>query len=131
MRRLHLIVSILTLMAFVITGQIMRLHAPPLHDLTADLRLLYRSRHIYILASGLVNLILGLYFQRNRPGWPTVVQTIGSMLVLVAPVLLIVAFATEPGRGFSADLHWGAAGVQVLFAGCVLHGAARAGARYK
>jgi len=36
-------------------------HAPPLGALNDATRLLYRSRQLYILAGGLVNLMLGLY----------------------------------------------------------------------
>src|SRR5438067_1680404 len=49
MRKLHLTIGVLTLIAFVITGQIIRHHTPPMRTLSDGVRLMYRSRHIYIL----------------------------------------------------------------------------------
>jgi hypothetical protein len=61
MRRLHLRVGVFAVVAFLITGQFIRHHIPPMVALSDSVRLMFRSRHIYILAAGLVNLILGVY----------------------------------------------------------------------
>ncbi len=127
MRRLHLIVGVAAVVAFLITGQLMRHHAPPMTALSDTVRLLHRSRHIYILAGGLLNLMLGLYWQQRPRGWRRPVQTAGSALLMVAPVLLVVAFAVEPDRGLHEDTLWSHAGLYGLFAGSMLHGAAGAG----
>jgi hypothetical protein len=42
--------------------------------LSDSARLMFRSRHIYILAAGLVNLVLGVYFERQARGWRRVVK---------------------------------------------------------
>src|SRR5207237_9752316 len=60
-------------------------------------RMMSRSRHIYILLAGLVNLAVGTYFVRRAGGWRRTLQTLGSILVLAAPLLLLAAFFTEPG----------------------------------
>ena len=119
--------GVLTLLAFVVTGQLMRHHNPPMASLSVSTRLLYRSRHIYILASGLVNLMLGMYMRRRPARWRAVVQWFGSVPVLVSPALRTVAFTVEPTRGFQADMPWSAAGLYALFGGCMVHfvGAAR------
>jgi hypothetical protein len=127
MRRLHLVLGILTLLAFLTTGQIMRLHQPPLSTLTDATRLLYRSRHIYILGAGLVNLMLGLYLQPAFPGWRRITQTVGSALVLLAPVLLVLGFATEPRTGLPLEQGWASAGLYSLFGGSLLHAVAHIG----
>ncbi len=120
MRKIHLWVGLLTVLAFIGTGQYMAHHQPPVVELSNDMRLMLRSRHIYILGSGLVNLMLGLYLVRE-PGWRGMVQSIGSGLVAVAPVLLVLAFATEPEQGFRANLPRSAFGMFALFGGCMLH----------
>jgi peptidoglycan/LPS O-acetylase OafA/YrhL len=82
MRRLHLAVGIFSVAAFLITGQFMRHHTPPMTALSDSSRLMFRSRHIYILGAGLVNLALGLYLQRHSAGWRRVIQAAGSTLVI-------------------------------------------------
>jgi hypothetical protein len=126
MRRLHLAVGIAAVLAFLITGQLMR-HHTPMTALSDSVRLMYRSRHIYILAGGLVNLMLGLYLHRRQQGWQRAVQSTGSALLLAAPALLVVAFAVEPGRGFHEETAWSRAGLYTLFGGSMAHLAASGG----
>ncbi len=121
MRRLHLAVAIITVIGFLITGQFMRHHTPPMAALTAAGRLMYRSRHIYILSAGLVNLMLGVYFQPRAKGWRRGVQTAGSALLMAAPVLLMLAFKIETGQGFYEAGWWSHAGLYALFGGSMLH----------
>ena len=65
MKRLHLIIGLTVVVIFLLTGQYMEyVHNRLLLDGT---RMLYRSRHIYLLLAGLLNLILGIYFVRHRP----------------------------------------------------------------
>jgi len=47
MRRIHLILGLLGVIAFLLTGQFMRHHSPPMQLLTPELRMMYVSRHIY------------------------------------------------------------------------------------
>jgi peptidoglycan/LPS O-acetylase OafA/YrhL len=116
-----MIVGVAAVAAFLITGQLMRHHTPPMSTLTDSVRLIYRSRHIYILAGGLVNLMLGLYWRRQSRGWRRPVQTAGSALLLLAPALLVVAFAVEPAGGFHEETPWSHAGLYALFAGSMAH----------
>ena len=127
MRRIHLAVGILTIMAFLATGQFMRMHAPPMEDLEDGLRMMYRSRHIYLLGSGLLNLLLGVYLRARAAGWRSGLQVAGSVLILTAPFLLVLAFFNEPGRGLSADLWQSRFGLFALFGGCLLHAIAGIG----
>ena len=127
MRRIHLAVGTLAVIAFLVTGQFMRMHKPPMAALEDGLRMMYRSRHIYLLGSGLVNLMLGLYLRARASGWRKSTQMAGSVLLLAAPFLLLTAFINEPGRGVRADLWQGAFGLFVLFAGSMLHALAAIG----
>ena len=99
----------------------MRHHQPPLATLSDATRLMYRSRHIYILASGLVNLMLGLYLPQRPEGWRGIVRNVGSGLLLISPVLLILAFVIEPERGFRPEMWCSVAGLYALFGGGMAH----------
>jgi hypothetical protein len=59
-------------------------------------RLLFRSRHIYLLFAALLNVALGTYFEIAPHGWRRWVQFVASTAILVAPPLLVVAFLVEP-----------------------------------
>jgi hypothetical protein len=123
MRRLHLVVGIITVTAFLLSGQLMDHHAPPLSELGDSTRLLYRSRHLYILAGGLVNLMIGLYLQRPSSRWRAATQTVGSTMLLVSPVLQTVGFLVEPQAGFKEQMWWSSGGLYLLFGGCMAHAA--------
>lgn len=120
MRRIHLVWGILALMAFAVSGQVMLRHAPPMSLLGDDVRLMYRSRHIYLLGSGIANVLLGLYVVPLRNLWRRGIQFAGSLLLLAAPVLLGVAFVAETGHGLDRTWRSGL-GLQAMVAGTLLH----------
>jgi hypothetical protein len=128
MKKLHLIVGVLTLIMFIITGQYLSRAYPNMVGVDDGLRMLLRSRHLYIMLAGAVNAALGLYLSRQARGWRLVVQRLGSALLLVAPVLLIVAFFTEAPRG-NMNAKLAPFGLYSVFGGIVLHliSGARAG----
>ena len=120
MRRIHLIWGILALLAFAVTGQVMLRHVPPMNLLSDDVRLIYRSRHIYLLGSGIANVLLGLYVVARRNLWQRGTQYAGSLLLLAARVLLGMAFVVETGHGL--DRTWRSAyGLYALVGGTLLH----------
>jgi hypothetical protein len=120
-RRAHLIVVVLGVIAFVITGQVMARHVPDVHTLSAEVRLMYVSRHIYLLGAALVNLVLGLYLQLNPRGWRRMLQQIGSVLIFLSVVSLLMAFTAEPSLGIAGRSWRSFFGVIALFAGVVAH----------
>lgn len=120
MKRLHLWFGALILFVFLLSGQYMdyldvRSGA---HGETA--RVMYRSRHIYLLLAGLVNLGLGAYFVRRERGWRRSLQSLGSALVLLAPALMLAAFFAEPGEP-GLKRHFTLPAVVILSAGTMLH----------
>lgn len=121
MRRAHFIVGVLGVIAFVITGQVMARHVPNVHTLSAEVRMMYVSRHIYLLGAALVNLVLGLYLQVQAPGWRRIMQQIGSLLILLAAVSLLLAFAAEPSLGMEGRSWRSFFGLIALFAGVMTH----------
>jgi hypothetical protein len=96
MRRLHLAVGLIALAAFLATGFYMRLGYNSLRGLDDSTRLLFRSSHIYLLFTALLNLVLGLYAEPARLGWRAWLRQAGSALVLMAPLLCAMAFFREP-----------------------------------
>ena len=82
LRTAHLAIGAVTIGAFLVTGMVMYAHEPPLSTLDWGDRLLFRSRHVYILCAGLVNLSLGLrYALPVGAAWRAAAMT-GSVLAL-------------------------------------------------
>jgi hypothetical protein len=95
MRRVHLILGILLFVVFLTTGQFMRANFPDKDLIPQELRLLMRSRHIYILYCGFLHILLGVYLQVRAEQWRKFVQYAGSSLLIISAVLLVWAFIAE------------------------------------
>ena len=121
MRRIHLIIGLLGVVAFLLTGQIMGHHDPSMHSLSAEVRMMYVSRHIYLLGASLVNLVLGLYFQLHPAGWRRSLQYIGSLLIALSAVSLLLAFIGEPALGLAGRSWRSYFALIALFAGAMTH----------
>lgn len=91
----HLIFGILLFVVFLITGKFMRVDFPDKEIIPPDLRLLMRSRHIYILLSSLIHIVLGVYLQIYAQVWRKVLQILGSVLLISGSVLFVWAFIYE------------------------------------
>jgi hypothetical protein len=89
-------VVIVALLAFLLTGQYMDFHEPKMDVLDAGMRMMFRSRHIYILFAGLLNLAVGAYFVTRDAGWRRGAQRVGSALIILGALLSLVAFVYEP-----------------------------------
>jgi hypothetical protein len=97
MKRFHLVLGIVLVIVFLLTGQYMEyVHNRTSPDTT---RLLYRSRHIYLLFNAMINISLGLYVLYCPAGWRRLLQVAGSILIMLAPVLLLAGFLYEAPRG--------------------------------
>lgn len=80
---------------FLTTGQFMRANFPDKDIIPQELRLLMRSRHIYILYCAFLHILLGVYLQVRPIGWRKLVQYAGSAVLIIAGVLLVWAFIAE------------------------------------
>ena len=120
MKRLHLVVGIATLIVFVLTGLYLRRVYPGMVGIGDGMRMMLRSRHLYILMAGALNAGLGLYLINRTSGWQRVTQTIGSVLILIAPILLIAAFFTEPQHPV-AEAKIASLGLFATFGGIAFH----------
>ncbi len=116
--RLHRIVGIAGVLAFLVSGLYMHYGLGHLRALDDATRLLYRSRHIYLLLTSLVNLAFGL--AASGAGRPRASGRIGSWLMISAPPLAIAAFLTEPHLEDLAKPIT-QIGMIAVFAGTLLH----------
>lgn len=128
MRRVHLLVGLLSLVAFLITGFLMSLHVPALSECDPELRLLYRSRHVYLMFAGVANVLLGLYLD-DSPSRGRFLRGAASVLLLLAPALALFAFARDSKAGSLASARLGSLPVFAVFGGTALFVLAEAIAR--
>ena len=96
MKRFHQLFGISVVIVFLLTGQYMDIYLGHLEGMPDGPRMLYRSRHIYILLAGLLNIGIGAYFTRHFERWRRVLQSLGSGLIVIATSLFIAAFFYEP-----------------------------------
>ena len=120
MKKFHAIFGLVVVIIFLLTGQYMDRYLHHLHGMPDGPRMLYRTRHIFILLAGLLNIGIGTYFTSQTTKIRRLMQGLGSVLIVIATVLFAVAFFYEPKL---TDLktplsHWG---MYSIFAGTFLH----------
>lgn len=98
LRRWHLVAGCAFVGVFIATGLYMRLTWPTPESWYPPARPLFRSAHIFILLSALVNGALGLYLA-PLPGRPAWLQSAGSLAVLASPALYTASFVLESAVG--------------------------------
>lgn len=119
MKLLHILVGLLTVLVFLATGMYMQSHFPAIHEANEVIRYQFRANHIYVLLSGLINLLAALKSGALFTGWRLVTARVASIFLLLAPAVLIYAFYTEPAQA-SADRPLTFYGVVLLLAGVLL-----------
>ena len=120
MKRFHLIFGILVIVIFLLTGQYMDKYLQHLAGMPDGPRMLYRTRHIYILLSGLLNLGIGTYFSYGVTRWRRVLQFLGSGLIVAATALFIAGFFSEPKLA-GLETPWSGQGIYLIAYGTLLH----------
>jgi hypothetical protein len=111
--RAHWLVGTIALIAFLISGLYMLrvVHASHLDDIT---RLVFRSRHLFLLVSAVANLALSNALPSHR------VQRAASIAVLSSPGLLLAAFFIDPSNGIHSSTVFRLAMYALFFAGALL-----------
>ena len=120
LRIAHIVLGMVGLIAFVLTGQYMDQMLAHLRHMPDGPRLLYRSAHIYFLWSSLLNLVLGCHVRfSGRPAlrW---LQGGASLAVLAGPPLLLYSFFMESVFTNLARPHARLA-IYLAFGGVLLH----------
>ena len=83
----HLIFGLVMFVVFVTTGKFMRVDFPDKDAIPQELRILMRSRHIYILFSALIHLSIATYYQVRTQTAAKILQYAGSFFLTAASVL--------------------------------------------
>ena len=120
LKSLHLAVGIVGIVAFVLTGQYLAIFLHGLNDMADGPRLLYRTSHLYLMWSSLLNLLVGCYFMPAAKSATRKVQAIASVMLLVGPVLMLVGFFTE-WKMTGLDRPFTGWGNYLALAGAILH----------
>jgi hypothetical protein len=119
-RTLHRAVGMATVLVFFATGLFLRYLRPPMTTYDDATRLLFRSGHIYLLFSGLVNLALGLHLASLRRPAARRLAFAGSVLLVIAPIFLLAGFFLEPA-GLGMARPFSHIGIYATFGGVLLH----------
>ena len=120
LRKSHLIVGLILLVIFPLTGAYLRYRIPHLMQDSDRFRFSMRGNHVYILLSGLIHLSLGAYLQRIQVNWLGKLQTTGSILLTFSSTIVLAAFFLEPKSGI--DRPYTSFAMFTALAGMLLHG---------
>jgi hypothetical protein len=120
MKKAHLIFGVCVIVGFLLTGQYMDKFYNHMVGIADGPRLLYRTRHIFILLSGLLNLGIGAYFTSRTGPLPRTLQLLGSLLIFTSSILFFIAFFYEPhlAQLRTPLSHWG---TYTIATGTVFH----------
>jgi len=121
LKHFHFVFGIAAVIAFLLTGQYMAIYQGHLEGMADMPRMLFRSRHIYILLGGLLNVMLGTYLVRQPGGWRRPLQCVGSVLTVIATCLLVAAFIYEPRLRQIERTAFSFYGIILVAVGTVLH----------
>ena len=112
----HLTIGIVGIIVFLATGIYMFVNFPELYGDNQAIRYMYRANHIYILLASLINLCCGIYMPPSKSGWRKRLARFGSLLIMIAPIILCVAFFYEAPLGIS-ERYVTALGIYALLLG--------------
>jgi hypothetical protein len=109
MKRFHLAIGIVAFVVFCVTGRLMRIDFPDKELIGADMRLLMRSRHIYILFSSLIHLGLGIYAELRPTQLQRMIQIAASAVLTISTAILCWAWYVETyqTQHFTDVSRWG------------------------
>lgn len=120
LKPLHLLVGLFGLIAFVLTGQYMAMFLNGLAEMSDGPRLLYRTSHLYLMWSSLVNLLVGFYFVAAANKSARIGQIVASIMLLAGPPLILTGFFVESPANDLERVFCGWANYLAL-AGVLLH----------
>lgn len=96
MGRIHVITGLLTLGAFFLSGLYM-MQPLNLPEQTMDVqRMMYRASHIYLLFIGCLNIVVGVYIEKESESARRYLQRLSSLNLIAAQPVFIAAFLLEP-----------------------------------
>lgn len=119
MRTFLLTAGIAGMLTFLATGAYMRISEPGMDERPPETRMLYRSRHIYLLLASSVCLVAGIHYRAAVGSLRFGLQSFGLLLCAAAIGLLFAAFVIEP-QGTVEEVNFGRLGAFAVFGGTVL-----------
>jgi len=118
MRALHLGIGILVLIIFLFSGYYMLEFVP---ELPNGERMAWRANHIYLMMISVAHLLLGAYYSPSEKQLPRAMQTGGSLLMLAAAALSVLAFFFDTATTDLDARVYSYFSAVTLFAGTLLH----------
>lgn len=104
MRLLHLGFGLVLFVLFLHTGRHLSATIPEVIRRDERVRFIKRANHIYIMGTALVHVALGLYLRRRPHRLAYVLQTTGSVVLLVGGAIVYLAFWLNTDNVFRPDI---------------------------
>lgn len=125
---IHLLAGAMGILAFLATGLFMDRSLDHLVGMPDAPRALYRSAHIYLLFSALINVVLGSYVVLGSRTWLRWLQYAASTLLLISIAMFLYGFIVETPLA-QVERPVIREGIYLSFAGVLIHAAASFGWR--
>lgn len=106
--------------AFLATGLYMDRFHGHLRGYDDAVRMLFRSTHVYLLLSAVVNVVFGLHLRPAESRPRRALQALGSAALLAGPPLFLAGFCTEPYLS-GLERPWSRIAIYLALAGAALH----------
>lgn len=116
----HFAIGSIFLVLFLLTGAYMLFNFPELYGAREEVRMMFRSTHIYILMSALMNFMAGNYIVSLNKRNFSKIRALASALILISPILFLCAFFYEP-PDYLIDRPISFWGVVSLLVGVLIH----------
>jgi hypothetical protein len=119
LKKTHLTVGLIALVIFPLTGAYMRIYLSEAFAQSDRIRFSIRGNHISILLSALIHLGLGSYFRLSPIKRWAILQTAGSVLLIISTALVVLAFFFEPKTALDRPVSLAA--MVTASIGCLFH----------
>ena len=119
MKKIHLVVGYSFFILFLGTGLYMESNFPDLYHEQEEVRMMFRSTHIYLLMAALINISAANNIAAINVSFLRYCNFFASLLLLTAPVILFAAFIVEPA-GYLIDRPLTIYGIWFMLIGVVV-----------
>jgi hypothetical protein len=96
LKKIHLITGYVFFGLFLGTGAYMLFNFPDLYKGQEEVRMMYRSTHIYLLLAALLNIQAAGSLPPVNRTVPKLAFSVASILLIISPIILFLAFIYEP-----------------------------------
>jgi len=99
LKKIHFYFGITVVVHFVITGLLMRWNTFSLEPQDITTRMMFRANHVYILFSGLINLLISFCY--NKEDHTNLFHSIASGLMIFSTIALNAGFYIDPVKNIN------------------------------